>query len=72
MKQFLNFLKSRVFVINLLLVAAVFLLIFGFTYKWLHSYTRHGSSVSVPDLRGMPVKKLDAFFVALVDRKSVV
>lgn len=61
MKQFLNFIKSRVFVINLLLVAAVFLLIFGFTYKWLHSYTRHGSSVSVPDLRGMPVKKLDAF-----------
>ena len=61
MKQILNFIKSRVFIINVLLVAAVFLLIFGFTYKWLHSYTRHGSSVSVPDLRGMPVKKLDAF-----------
>src|SRR4030095_4416135 len=61
MKFFFQFLKSKAFWINLL-IAVVFLgTSFGFTYKWLNSYTRHGSSVSVPDLRGMQMSKLDAF-----------
>ncbi|MBK6642594.1 MAG: PASTA domain-containing protein [Bacteroidetes bacterium] len=61
MKKFFDFIKSRIFLVNLLLAGAVMLLAFGFTYKWLNSYTRHGSSVSVPDLRGMQIAKIDDF-----------
>lgn len=61
MKKFFDFIKSRIFLVNLLLAGAVMLLAFGFIYKWLNSYTRHGSSVSVPDLRGMQIAKIEEF-----------
>lgn len=61
MKNFFNFLKSRVFVLNLIGSIAFAILLFGFTYKWLGTYTRHGSSVSVPDLRGMQINKVKEF-----------
>ena len=61
MKQFIEFIKSRLFVINAIAALAFLLITFGFTYAWLGSYTRHGSSVSVPDLRGMQISKIDEF-----------
>lgn len=61
MKNFLQFLKSRTFFINLFAALAFVVLSLGFTYKWLDSYTRHGSSVSVPDLKGMQLDELDEF-----------
>jgi len=61
MKQFFNFLTSRLFVINLIAAAGFLFIFFGFSYKWMNSYTRHGSSVSVPDLRGMQMDKLEEF-----------
>jgi beta-lactam-binding protein with PASTA domain len=33
----------------------------GFLYRWLDSYTDHGNSVSVPDLRGMNIKAMNGF-----------
>ncbi len=61
MKLFFDFLRSRAFWLNLL-IAVVFLgLSFGFTYRWLNTYTRHGSSVSVPDLKGMQISKIEDF-----------
>ncbi len=33
----------------------------GLVYKWLDSFTDHGNSVSVPDLKGMNIKKVDDF-----------
>jgi beta-lactam-binding protein with PASTA domain len=59
--RFLKFLVSQSFIINFIASLALVILVFGFTYKWLGSYTRHGTSVSVPDLRGMHVNKLDEF-----------
>ncbi len=61
MKLLLDFLKSRIFFINIFAALAILVLIFGVTYKWLNSYTRHGSSVSVPDLRGMRIEKVEEF-----------
>ena len=60
MKDIIAFFKSRLFFINL--AAAVFLIaaLFGFTYKWLDNYTKHGESISVPDLRGKLAKQLDS------------
>jgi eukaryotic-like serine/threonine-protein kinase len=61
MKSFFRFIKSRIFFINLIAAIGMVVLVLGVTYKWLNSYTRHGSSVSVPDLKGMNVRKLDEF-----------
>src|SRR4051812_26315593 len=61
MKAFVNFLKSKMFLLNLAGAIVFLMLVFGFTYRWLNSYTRHGSSVTVPDLRGMQQSKLDEF-----------
>ena len=61
MKTLFDFIKSKLFFINLFVAAAFLLLTFGFTYRWLNSYTRHGSSVSVPDLRGMQLEKMEEF-----------
>ncbi|MDQ3051286.1 MAG: PASTA domain-containing protein [Bacteroidota bacterium] len=61
MKLFFEFLKSKLFLINLLIAAVLLVATFGFTYKWLGTYTKHGSSVSVPDVRGMQMDKLQSF-----------
>jgi len=61
MKKLFRFLRSRTFVINILASVAFLVLLFGFTYKWLNSFTKHGSSVSVPDVRGMQIGRLDDF-----------
>jgi beta-lactam-binding protein with PASTA domain len=61
MKHFFAFLKSRKFLLNLAGALALFVLLFGFTYKYLSTYTRHGSSVSVPDLRGMQISRVEDF-----------
>lgn len=55
MKHFFNFLKSRVFLINLgLAVLALVLLTFGLL-QWLKDTTNHGELVEVPDLSKMSV-----------------
>ncbi len=61
MKNFFNFLKTKLFILNLTGSVILILLVFGFTYKWLNTYTRHGSSVSVPDLKGMNLSELEGF-----------
>ncbi len=57
----IEFLKSKVFLRNLigaLLLTAV--LLFG-VYKWLDIYTMHGESITVPDLRGLTKDRLTSF-----------
>ncbi|MEX0287563.1 MAG: PASTA domain-containing protein [Flavobacteriaceae bacterium] len=55
MKHFLNFLRSKSFLINLgLAVLAAVLLCFG-ALQWLKSSTNHGEFVEVPDLSKMSV-----------------
>lgn len=61
MQGLLNFIKSRQFIINLVLIlATVFLLLF-LTNKWLASYTGHDQFAEVPDFKGRDVKQLDTF-----------
>lgn len=61
MKRFIAFIRSKVFVLNLLVAIVIVALALGLTYKWLNAYTRHGSSLSVPDLRGMQLQKVEDF-----------
>ncbi len=63
MKNFFKFLLSRVFIINIIASVGLAVLVFGLTYKWLDGYTRHGTSISVPDLRGMVAADLDEFLM---------
>jgi len=67
MNTFLQFIKSKALLINLFSAVAVMLLIFSFTYRWLDSYTNHGETISVPDLRGLRVSELESF----LDNKHV-
>lgn len=57
--SFLNFIKSKTFFINLVL-AVLFLLIFlwGVLF-WLDSYTKHGESITVPELVGLSKEQAD-------------
>ncbi len=55
MKHFLNFLRSRTFLIQLgLAILAVVLIVF-MVLKWLKSTTNHGEFVEVPDFAKMSV-----------------
>ena len=58
--------KTRLFLINLAMAFAfIFILLTGI-YLGLDSYTKHGETISVPDLRGMNPNQLNQF---LVDKK---
>ena len=56
-----DFLTSKIFLLNLIGSLVFIFLLFGFTYKWLDSYTNHGSTVTVPDLRGLKVAAAENF-----------
>ncbi|ADV49627.1 PASTA domain-containing protein [Cellulophaga sp. E16_2] len=58
MRNFLNFLKSKVFLIQLgLALLVVVLFIFG-VLQWLKSSTNHGEFVEVPDLAKLSVTQM--------------
>ncbi|MDD4513994.1 PASTA domain-containing protein [Massilibacteroides sp.] len=62
MKDFLVKLIKNPFVVNFLLMFAVFgLLIFG-TLKWLDRYTHHNEVVVVPDVKGLTIEDAASFF----------
>lgn len=60
-KALIQFLKTRFFWINILVIFTVIIMSIGLVYKWLDSYTDHGNSVSVPDLKGMNIQKINDF-----------
>ncbi|MBW8200703.1 PASTA domain-containing protein [Flagellimonas marinaquae] len=58
MKNFLNFLKSKTFLIQLgLAVVAILVLVF-ISLQWLKSTTNHGEFVEVPDFSKMSVSEM--------------
>jgi beta-lactam-binding protein with PASTA domain len=61
MNRFFSIITSRWFLLNLLAASAVAVLIVGFTYKWLDSYTNHGNTITVPDLSNMTVDRAEQF-----------
>jgi len=61
MKRLLYFLVSRIFLINFFGAVITVVLFIGIAYKWLDSYTNHGNTITVPDLRSMPFKRAETF-----------
>ncbi len=61
MQNVIEFFKSKVFVVQLVLATVLLTIIFFSTYQWLDSYTRHGETVTVPDLKGMKLAQLEQF-----------
>lgn len=61
MNTFIQFLKSRIFWINFFTSIVIVVLMFGFVYQWLGTYTMHGETITVPDLRGRKVTGLATF-----------
>lgn len=57
----IHFIRSKTFWINIILIVVVIFGLLGFTYKWLDSYTNHGETITVPDLRGYTPEKVAEF-----------
>ena len=58
MKNFLNFLKSKTFLIQLGLAAGVVLVLVFLALQWLKGTTNHGEFVEVPDFSKMSVMEM--------------
>ena len=57
LKEFFSFKSNRFFWLNLIaMVAVVIASIFG-VLEWLDSYTRHGESILVPNVKGLPLQQ---------------
>lgn len=53
---------NNIWIKNLLLAIAVFLLLVFGVLKWLEVYTKHGSQIEIPDVRGMKIEEAAPFF----------
>lgn len=58
MRNFLNFLRSKSFLIQLVLAIIVLIAICVLTLRWLKSSTNHGEFVEVPDFSKMSVMEM--------------
>ncbi|MDG1570733.1 PASTA domain-containing protein [Robiginitalea sp. M366] len=58
MRNFLNFLRSKTFLIQLGLALAATILLVWFALQWLKSSTRHGEFVEVPELARLSVPEM--------------
>lgn len=72
MKDFINFLRSKVFLINLGLAVLVLVVLCIGMLQWLKSSTRHGEFVEVPDLAKLTVPEMRASIEAANLRYEVV
>lgn len=61
MKNLFQFLKSKLFLLNFTGAVVLITCLFVMTHFWLNAFTRHGSSLSVPDLRGMRIENVEEF-----------
>lgn len=57
------FLKSRIFFRNLIFLLLIFVVVFFSLTILLNKYTHHGENVSVPELRGLKVSKLEKVLI---------
>lgn len=58
MKNFINFIRSKVFLINLGLAFVALILLSMLALKWLKKSTHHGEFVEVPDLSKLSVMEM--------------
>lgn len=52
-----QFLKSKIFLYNVLGAIALYIIVFWLGTSALNSYTRHGETITVPDLNGLTLEK---------------
>src|SRR3984885_12868178 len=57
MSKFGNYLKTKSFRINLLLIVVTIFLVVMITFFSLNIYTRHGEGIPVPQLKGLQIEK---------------
>lgn len=55
MKMFFQFLKSKEFIKHLSIAIISISIILYIIFKWLNVYTRHGETVTIPDLKGLEI-----------------
>lgn len=58
MRDFLNFLRSKTFLINIGIAFIALILISWLAFQWLKGSTNHGELVEVPDLSSMSVMEM--------------
>ncbi len=61
LKGLFQFLKSKVFFLNLFLYVALIVSLFWYLITWLNNYTSHGKTFKVPDFNSVKVAELDQF-----------
>jgi beta-lactam-binding protein with PASTA domain len=57
----IEFLKSRSFLFNVVLALLLIAGMLTCTYYWLDSYTNHGETIAVPDIRNKQIKAVEQF-----------
>lgn len=72
MKDFFNFLRSKVFLINLGLALLVLIILCVLMLQWLKSSTRHGDFVEVPDLAKLSISEMRQTIAAANLRYEVI
>ena len=55
MRNFIRFLKSKSFRVNFAIAFVSITLLLFLVLKWLGVYTKHGETISVPDLKGIDI-----------------
>ena len=59
--DFLNFLKSKVFLKQILILVGILIALLIITNFWLKSYTHHGQYITVPDFSGLQYNEVDDY-----------
>ena len=54
-KEFFSFKHNRFFWLNLIAMIIVLITVLWGTLYWLDNYTRHGQSINVPNVKGLPL-----------------
>lgn len=57
MKMFFQFLKSKEFIKHLSIAIISISIVLFIIFKWLNVYTRHGETVTIPDLKGLEISE---------------
>lgn len=57
MKMFFQFLKSKEFIKHLSIALISISIILFIIFKWLNIYTRHGETVTIPELKGLELSE---------------
>lgn len=58
-KEFFSFKHNRFFWLNLIAMVIVLIASIWGTLHWLDNYTRHGEAITVPNVKGLPLKQAE-------------